>query len=167
MTMKTPLFIIVSAFILPCALWAEQPTVRVEPPSLQGPLPLQQQTASAAIRDYLQSWQSLSGALEQNRIDLLDPDFVGNARNKLADTIHEQARIGIHTRYQNRAHDLRIVFYSPEGISIQLVDNISYDEQVLNHNKVLSTQRVHARYIVVLTPAEARWRVRILQAYPQ
>lgn len=150
--------------VLSSALWAEPPSVQVEPPNLQGSRPLEKQTASAVIRDYLQSWQSLRSALDENQMALLDPDFVGIAHDKLADTIEEQAKMGIHTRYQDRAHDLQIVFYSPEGLSIQLVDNVEYDEQVLDHDKVLTTQHVQARYLVVLTPAEVRWRVRVFQA---
>ena len=62
-----------------------QATVRVEPANLQSPRPLPEQTQTAAIRDYLQSWQSLRAAFEQNRSDLLDPAFVGTAREKLAE----------------------------------------------------------------------------------
>ncbi len=159
-----PLLVLLAAFVVPFALGADQAAVRVEPSTSQGPRPLQQQTSTAAIRDYLQSWQSLGAALEQNRADLLDPAFVGTARDKLTNTIHEQATLGIHTRYRDRAHDLRIVFYSPEGLSIQLTDNVDYDQQVFDQNKILTTQHVHARYVVVLTPAEMRWRVRIFQA---
>ena len=120
-------------------LWADQPSVQVEPPQLQGSRPLEKQTESAVIRDYLRSWQSFRGALDQNQADLLDADFVGTARDKLAETIEEQAKIGIHTRYQDRAHDLQIVFYSPEGLSVQMIDTVEYDEQVLDHDKVLTT----------------------------
>lgn len=155
------------ALALPLALWADPPSVQVQPPNLQGSRPLEKQTESAVVRDYLQSWQSFGAAMEQNSPDLLDPDFVGTARDKLSNTIEQQANLGIRTRYQVLSHDLRIVFYSPEGLSIQLVDNVSYNEQVLDHDKVLTTQRVQARYIVVLTPAELRWRVRIFQAGPE
>jgi hypothetical protein len=119
------------------------------------------------VRDYLRAWQSLSTALEQNRADLLNQDFVGAAKDKFAETIEEQAKLGIHTRYQERSHDISIIFYSPEGLSIQLVDNIEYDVQLLDHEKVQTTQLVRARYVAVLTPAEVRWRVRVLQAEPQ
>src|ERR1035437_6196825 len=101
MTKIRSLLVIFAILAMPFALWAEQPEVRVEPSNLQGPRPLQTQTATAAIRDYLQSWQSLSAALEQNRADLLDPDFVGTALDKLTDTVvRQQAKLGIHTRYQ-------------------------------------------------------------------
>lgn len=146
---------------------AAQATVRAEPANVQGRRPLQEQTRSAVIRDYLLSWQSLSAALEQNRADLLDPAFVGTARDKLTDTIQQQAALGIRTRYQDRAHDIRIVFYSPEGLSIELTDKVDYEVQFRDHDKVKTTQHVSARYVIVLTPAEVRWRVRVFQAKPE
>lgn len=141
-----------------------QATVRVEPAHLQGPRVLAEQTAQAAIRDYLESWQAMRSALAQNRPGLLSQDFVGTAKDKLTGTIHDQAAAGIHTRYTDRAHDLQIVFYSPERLSIELTDNVDYDVQVFHGDQSVSTQQVQARYIAVLTPAQVRWQVRILQA---
>jgi hypothetical protein len=105
--------------------------------------------------------------MRQNRADLLNEDFVGTAKDKLTDTIQDQAKLGLRTRYRDRSHDLQIVFYSPEGLSLQMIDTVEYDEQVLDHGKLLTTQHVRARYIVVMTPAEARWQVRIFQAEPK
>ena len=99
-----------------------------------------------------------------NRIDLLDRDFTGTAKEKLADAIREQAKLGIHTLYRDTAHDLQLVFYSPEGLSIQLVDTVEYDVQILDGQKVQTTQHVRVRYVAVLTPTEVRWKVRIFQA---
>jgi hypothetical protein len=146
---------------------AAQATVNVEPSHLDGPRPLAEQTAKAAIRDYLRSWQSMNAALAGNSAALLDADFVGEARDKLAATIQQQAQLGLRTRYQDRSHDIQIVFYSPEGLSIELTDNVDYDVELLDHDKSQATQRVHARYVVVMTPAEVRWRVRVLQAQPE
>ncbi len=129
--MLKALIILCVVFSTASGLEAAQATVRVEPANLQGPRPLQEQTGTAAIRDYLQSWQSLSAALEQNRADLLDSDFVGTAKEKLTDTIQNQTALGIRTRYMDRAHDLQIIFYSPEGLSIELLDKVEYDVQVL------------------------------------
>jgi hypothetical protein len=145
-------------------LMADQPSVRLEPPDLQGPRVLNEQTRTAVIRDYLEAWQSASEALQQNRASALDRDFVGTAKDKLTDTIRDQVTMGISTRYLDQSHDLQIVFYSPEGLSIQLVDNVEYEVQVVDHGKALAAQKMHARYVVVMTPAEVRWRVRILQA---
>jgi hypothetical protein len=143
---------------------AAQATVKVEPATLDGPRPLAAQTAQAAIRDYVEAWQSLNAAMDQNRAGLLDADFVGDAKDKLANTIREQSQLGMRSQYQDRAHDVQIVFYSPEGLSIELTDTVDYDVQVMDHDKPQGTQHVHARYLVVLTPSELRWRVRVLEA---
>jgi hypothetical protein len=123
---------------IPGALRADEATVRVEPPNPQATKLLQKQTASAAIRDYLQSWQSLRAAFEQNRPDLLERSFVGTALDKLKNTISQQTGLGLHTSYQDRAHDLRVVFYSPDGLSIQLIDNAEYDQQVFGYANAMS-----------------------------
>jgi hypothetical protein len=159
--------------VMGAALWtilplsAEQPTVRVEPANIEGPRVLNDQTKAAVIRDYLEAWQSMRAALLQNRSNLLDRDFVGTAKDKLVDTIQDQVTMGISTRYLDRSHDLQIVFYSPEGLSVQLVDNVTYDIQLVDHGKVQATQTEHARYVVVMTPAELRWRLRIFQGGPE
>ena len=141
-----------------------QPAVRVEPAHLQGPRQLAAQTQEGVVRDYLRSWKLLGAALEQNQVGLLDRDFVGNAKDKLAQTIHEQTAAGLHTRYVDRSHDLQVVFYSPDGMSIELTDTVDYDMQVFDHEKQIASRPVHCRYIVVMTPAEVRWRVRVFQA---
>jgi hypothetical protein len=165
--MKKPLSIVCSLFAALLALGSDQPGVRVEPTDSVGPRPLEKQTETAVIRDYLQAWRSMSGAFEQNRADLLDPDFIGIAKEKLSETIREQAKLGIHTRYRDTAHDLKLVFYSPEGLSIQLIDTVEYEVQVLDGDKVQTTQHVRARYVSVLTPTEVRWKVRVFQAEPE
>lgn len=141
-----------------------QASVHVEPADPQGSRALQQQTGATAIRDYVQSWQNLRDALEENRENLLDQDFVGVARDKLAGTIRQQATLGIHTRYQDRSHDVQIVFCSPDGLSIELKDTVEYEVQITDHDKPQTPQRVRAHYIVVLTPTEVRWKVRVFQA---
>lgn len=146
---------------------ADQPTVRVEHANLTGPRQLQEQTANAAIQNYLDSWRSMNDALSQNRPELLDRDFIGSAKAKLADTIKSQSESDVHTSYQDRSHDVQILFYSPEGLSIELADTVAYDIQLFGHGKLVGTQHVQARYIVVLTPTEVRWRVRIFQAQAQ
>lgn len=157
---------IVCVLAMPMALLAQRPSVEVEAPNLQGSRPVEELTRTAVIRDYMQSWHSLRIAMAQNRPDLLDQDFVGTARDKLGDTIRDQAKIGMNTHYRDRSHRLQIIFYSPEGQSLQLTDTVEYDEQVFVRGKILTTQSVRARYIVVLTPAAARWRVRIFQSTP-
>jgi len=146
------------------ALATAQASVKVQPYHLEGPRPLADQTAKTVVQDYVESWQTLRQALEQNRVDALNRDFVGAAKDKLTETIQQQAKGGLRTSYQDRSHDIQILFYSPEGLSIELTDTVEYDQQVFDHNKVMATQHVSARYLVVLTPSETRWRVRVLQA---
>lgn len=146
------------------ALCAAQADVRVEPSHLQGPRALEEQTTAAVIRDYMRAWQAVNAAFERNNPALLDRDFIGTAHDKLADAIHQQAAAGLHTRYRDKSHDIQIVFYSPEGLSIELTDTVQYDVDVLDQDKVQTTQQISSRYIVVLTPAEVRWRVRVFQA---
>jgi hypothetical protein len=159
--------VLCSVFAMTLPLGASQPTVRVEPAHVQGPRDLSDQTREAVVRGYLEAWQSMATALQQNRPELLDRDFVGTAKDKLTDTIHDQVTTGISTRYLDQSHDLQIIFYSPEGLSVQLVDNVSYQVQVIDRGKTQTTQEVHARYVVVMTPAEVRWRVRLFQGEPE
>ena len=164
MRLMKPFLAVCLIFAASTALGADEAAVRVEPSNLQGPRTLQQQTQTAVIRDYLEAWQSFRAALEQNHASLLDSDFVGTAKDKLTGTIQEQAKLGIHIRYEDRAHDVKIIFYSPDGLSVQLIDKVDYDVQVVDHDKVQASEPVSARYIVVLTPSEVRWRVRVFQA---
>ena len=146
---------------------AAQVAVREEPASIQGPRALTDQSKAAVIRDYLEAWQSFGTALAQNRPELLRADFVGTAQEELMDTVKQQDKLGLRTRYQDRSHDLQIIFYSPDGLSVQLTDNVEYDVQVIDHDKAITTQRESARYLVVLAPSEVRWKVRIFQAIPE
>ena len=141
-----------------------QPTVRIEQSVPAATLNLKEPTATAAIRDYVESWQTLRNAFAQNRQDLLDRDFVGAAKDKLAATIREQGTLGIRTSYQDQAHDIQVVFYSPEGLSLELEDKVEYEVRLFDHDKSQAVQRLSAKYLVVMTPSETRWRVRIFQA---
>jgi hypothetical protein len=162
--MIRPMVLLCSFLAAAGAFAADQGSVKVEPTALQGPRPLAKQTEAAVVRDYLDAWQTLGAALNQNQVDLLNQDFAGLARERFAATVADQARLGLRSHYQERSHDIKIIFYSPEGLSIQLVDDIEYDVQLLDHDKVLASQPVRTRYVAVLTPTEVRWKVRVLQA---
>jgi hypothetical protein len=165
--MRELALVVCSVFAGTLPLGASQPAVRVEPTHLQGPRELNEQTQSAVVRGYLEAWESMAAALQQNRPDLLDRNFIGTAKDKLTDTIHDQVTTGTSTRYVDQSHNLQIVFYSPEGLSVQLVDNVEYEVQVVNQGKIQTTQKTQARYVVVMTPAETRWRVRVFQGQPE
>jgi hypothetical protein len=143
---------------------AAQVALHVEPMTVQTTRPLTDHSKAAVIRDYLHAWNGLQMALDQNRPDLLDADFVGTAKDRLTDAVHQQSQLGIRTHYQDRSHDLQILFYSPDGLSIELADKVEYDVQLIDNGKVVSTQRESVRYLVVLAPSEVRWRVRVFQS---
>jgi len=164
MTVQRHFIILFAGCVALSHAMAAQVAVHVEPMRLQTSRPLTDQSKAAVIRDYLHAWNGLQAALEQNRPELLDADFAGIARDRLADTVHQQGQLGIRTHYQDRSHDLQILFYSPDGMSIELTDKVEYDVQLIDHDKVISTRRENARYLVVLTPSEVRWRVRVFQS---
>jgi hypothetical protein len=145
----------------------EQPQVRVAPVDSVGPRTVEAQTKTSVVRDYLEAWKSMSRALEQNNEALLNADFLGVAREQLAGTVRDQRKLGLQTRYRDHKHDISLVFYSPEGLSIQLVDTVEYDVQILDHDKLQASQHVRTRYLAVLTPTEVRWKVRFFQAILQ
>jgi hypothetical protein len=143
------------------------PTIRVDAGAV-GPRALEDQTKTAVVRDYLQAWKSMSQALQENRVDVLDTSYLGLAKEKLAEAVREQRELGIKTNYRDLSHNLKIVFYSPEGMSVQLVDTVEYDMQIVDQDQVLAPpQHVRARYVAVLTPTEVRWKVRVFQAQPE
>jgi hypothetical protein len=156
--------LVCASMMLASGMVAAQPEVTVDTSQLKGPRALEDQTKAAAIRDYLESWQALSAAFQQDQPNLLDQDFIGTAKDKLADAIDEQTKAGLQTRYQDRSHHIQFFFYSPEGLSIKLIDDAVYDVQVIDHDRPVSSVPVSAHYIVVLTPAEVRWKVRVMQA---
>lgn len=146
---------------------ASKPVVREEAPNLHGSRALEPETQKAVIRDYLQSWTALEKANHRDNPQLLDQDFVGNALKKLSKTITDQEKLGIRTRYKVASHDIQIVFYSPNGLSIELTDQVAYREQVEDGSKALADKTLHATYLVVLTPSAVRWVVRVFQAMPE
>lgn len=162
--MLRPVLMAIATLGAASALLPSQATLHVQPFHLDGPRPLADQTAKTVIQDYVESWQTLHTALGENRTDVIDRDFVGTAKSNLMETIQDQAKAGVRTNYQDRSHDVQVVFYSPEGLSIELTDNVEYDQQVLDHDKVVTSQHVSAKYVVIMTPSETRWRVRIFQA---
>ncbi|MGA9352857.1 MAG: hypothetical protein WBV46_04150 [Terriglobales bacterium] len=162
---KLPLLLPIGGAVLAAVLLSAstEPTIRVAPMDSVGPRPVEEQTQSSVIRDYLLAWQTMNGALSQNRTDQLDTVFVGRAKEKLAETVHEQQTLGIETSYLPKSHDIKVVFYSPDGLSIQLLDDVEYDVDVKKGAQSIGSEHVRTRYVAVLSPTETRWKVRVLQ----
>jgi hypothetical protein len=70
-------------------------------------------------------------------------------RGKVAQTIQQQAALGMRSNYQDRQHDLQTVFYSTDGLSIEVIDEVQYDMQLADHHWVKTRQYVNAGYVIV------------------
>jgi hypothetical protein len=129
-----------------------------------GPRDMEELTAKSIQRSYAAAWAELSNALDRNQPSLLDAHFTGFARTNFATRIADQRKLGLHTRFVDRGHKTTAVLYPADGLSIQLRDEAQLEVQVFDGDKLLSAQAVTRHYIVVLTPAETSWKIRILQA---
>ena len=130
------------------------------------PRQVEDATEKAVARDYAAAWQAMADALEQNRADLLDMNFVGTSNDKLTETIKQQKKAGLHRRYVDRGHKVQAMFYSSEGSAMELHDTVQLQVQLLDGDKVLASQDVTAHYVVLMTAAENSWKVRVIQEVP-
>jgi hypothetical protein len=156
--------------ILACSLWivtaeaaTDQPQVNLNVDAA-GPRQVEDTTEQALRRDYARAWNSLAMALSENRLDVLNADFVGVALDELKDRVTQQQQSGLHTRYIDHGHRLQAIFYSPEGSAVQLNDTAQLEVQFLEGDKVLRSEQRTENYTVVMTAGENRWKVRVLQA---
>ncbi|MBV9073073.1 MAG: hypothetical protein JOZ10_05520, partial [Acidobacteria bacterium] len=120
----------------------------------------------AIVKTYSNAWKNMETALAENRPDLIDESFVGYAHDKLASEIKAQQKNGLSTRYLDHGHQVQATFYSPEGSAVQLQDTASLEVQLLDGDKVISSENVTRKYIAVVTVVEDGWKVRILDGVP-
>jgi hypothetical protein len=132
----------------------------------RGPREIEDLTRQKILHDYAAAWKSLAAGLEQNRADLLNDYFTGFAKDEFTRTIKEQAGTAIHRHYVDHGHKLEALFYSPDGGVMQLRDNVEYEVQTFDGAKLLHSETVTARYLVLMTPGADRWMVRLLQDVP-
>lgn len=132
----------------------------------RGPRDVEDLTRQKIIHDYAAAWQTLDAGLEQNRSELLNDYFTGFAKDEFTRTLQEQARTGIHRHYVDHGHNLEVLFYSPDGGVMQLQDNAEYEVQIFDGDRLLHSETVTARFLVLMTPGADRWMVRLLQDVP-
>lgn len=132
-----------------------------------GPRELEDQTQRSIVRDYDRAWGTLQSALERGDAGVLQEYFVGVAKDKLSQAITQQQKSGVRVRYQVRRHALKVLFYSPEGSAIEVRDTAQLTMQVLDGGKVVHSEELTQPYLVLFTPAEDRWKVRLLEPLPQ
>ncbi len=145
-----------------CCAAQDLPSVQLNADNGAGK-PLEDLTRKAVTRDYAKAWSTLAKAMDTNNADLIEGDFVGVAADKLTAGIEQQSKSGLHRRYVDRGHKLDVLFYSPDGTSMQLRDTARLEVQLLDGDKVLHSDNVTRQYISLMTPTEVRWKVRVLQ----
>jgi len=68
------------------------------------------------------------------------------------------------TRIIDRGHRVEAVFYSTDGAAIELRDIATLDTEILDGNTVLHSDSAQVHFYVVMTGAEDRWKVRVLES---
>lgn len=144
---------------------ASQPVISVNTENA-GPRQVEETTQRAVARDYAAAWKAMAEALNQNRSDLLELNFIGTANDKLSSTIAEQRKSGLHQHIVTKGHNVDAVFYSPEGSAMELHDTAQVQRQLMDGSKVVHTEEATVHYVVLLTAAENSWKVRVLEAVP-
>jgi hypothetical protein len=120
-------------------------------------------TQKAIVRDYTAAWAALTTALATNDAGALDASFAGIAHDELASRVTGQRKAGLHTQITDRGHRLEAVVYTPEGSAMQLHDTAEVDIQIMDGGKVIHSEHATLHYVVLMTVAEDRWKVRLLQ----
>ena len=127
------------------------------------PREVEDTTQAAIIRDYSAAWKAMEASLDSNQDAGLAAVFTGNALEQIQERMTQQKKAGLHTRFTDRGHQLDAVFYSPEGSAMQLHDTARLEIQTLEGEKVIHSETATLHYVILMTVAEDRWKVRLLQ----
>lgn len=128
------------------------------------PREVEDSTQEAVLRDYTAAWKGLSTALAHNSLAPLNENFTGFALNTLTARVKEQQHNGLSTRIIDHGHKIEAVFYSPDGSAIELKDTASLETQILDGSSIIHSDQAQVHYYAVLTGAEDRWKVRVLES---
>ena len=140
-----------------------KPAVQFNTSSVQ-PRPIEDNTQQAIIRDYSAAWKAMNTALANNTVAPLRDNFTGFALDKLTERVQEQKQNGLSTRIIDHGHKVDALFYSPDGSAIELRDTASIETQVLDGGSVIHSDQAQIHYYAVMTGAEDRWKVRVLES---
>jgi hypothetical protein len=152
--------------------WCSGVAVAQGPPQVKlivetaGPRTVEPLTEQSIVRDYTAAWKTLAEASQKSSAGLLDSYFAGDAKAVFRRALSEQQTAGVRVRYLHQRHNLKALFYAPEGDVMELQDAAEYELQVLSGKEVIHDEHVTVQYIVLMTPAADRWVVRQLQAAP-
>jgi len=162
MTRHLAIAVLLLGSVLCAAQDAELPKVQLSADNTAGKT-LEDLTEKAVARDYAKAWRTLADAMDKNKAGDIGQDFVGVAQDNLAAAVEKQSKAGLHQRYVDRGHKVDVLFYSPDGTSVELRDTARLELQFMDGDKVLHSENVTRRYIALMTPTEVRWKVRVLQ----
>ena len=118
----------------------------------------------AIVRDYSSAWQAINTALANNNTGPLNDNFVGFALDKLTQRVNDQQHNGLRTRIVDRGHKVEAIFYSLDGSAIELRDRATLETEILDGTTIIHSERAEIQYYVVMTGAEDRWKVRVLES---
>jgi hypothetical protein len=149
--------------ILQSAQADSKPAVRLNV-SNAAPRQVDDTVQQAIVRDYSSAWQAMETALSKNDTATLGENFIGFALDEITQRIKDQKDTGLKTRITDRGHTVDTIFYSPDGSAMELKDTVILDTEILDGDTVIHTDRTQLEYFVVMTGAEDRWKVRVLQA---
>ena len=143
-----------------------KPSVQLNVKNAQ-PREVEEVTQNAILRDYTLAWQAIGTSLANNTLQPLNENFVGFALDKLTQRVKDQKQNGLSTRTIDRGHKVEVIFYSPDGSAVELKDTASIETQVLDGGTVIHSDQAQIQYYAVMTGAEDRWKVRVLQSAAQ
>jgi hypothetical protein len=128
------------------------------------PREIEEVTQNAILRDYTLAWQAIGTSLANNTLQPLNENFSGFALDKLTQRVKDQKEHGLTTRIIDRGHKVEALFYSPDGSAIELKDTASIETQLLDGGTVIHSDQSQIQYFAIMTGAEDRWKVRVLES---
>lgn len=140
-----------------------KPSVQLEVKNAQ-PREVEDVTQNAIVRDYTLAWQAIGTSLANNTLQPLNDNFAGFALDKLTQRVKDQKQNGLTTRIIDHGHKVDAIFYSQDGAAIELRDTASIETQVLDGSTVIHSDQAQIQYYAVMTGAEDRWKVRVLES---
>jgi len=143
-----------------------KPTVQLNVKNAQ-PREVEDVTQNAILRDYTLAWQAMGTSLANNTLQPLNENFSGFALDKLTQRVKDQKEHGLTTRIIDRGHKVDAIFYSPDGAAIELKDTASIETQLLDGGTVIHSDQAQIQYYAIMTGAEDRWKVRVLESTQQ
>jgi hypothetical protein len=143
-----------------------KPAVQLNVKNAQ-PREVEDVTQNAILRDYTLAWQAMGASLANNTLQPLNENFSGFALDKLTQRVKDQKEHGLTTRIIDRGHKVDAIFYSPDGAAIELKDTASIETQLLDGGTVIHSDQAQIQYYAIMTGAEDRWKVRVLESTQQ